>query len=184
MKKDKRFIQSEKAIIEASIETFSLNPAAGMSEIAAAAGVGRATLYRHFESREALIEKLAIICLEQLNTVTAPLKQLSGRAAIEAEIEAVMPLADRFQFLIKLWTIAADSDIVKQIDEQQRNELATVIEQAKEAGEIAPQLPTVWIVSFYESTLATAWSLIASEKITIDEAVAYTKQSFFQGVKK
>ncbi|MGB1252192.1 MAG: helix-turn-helix domain-containing protein [Candidatus Promineifilaceae bacterium] len=32
-----------------------------MSDIATAAGVGRATLYRHFESCEALIEKLILI---------------------------------------------------------------------------------------------------------------------------
>ena len=181
MKKDKRIVQSEKAIIEASIQTFLLNSSAGMSDIAVAAGIGRATLYRHFESREALIEKLAIICLEELSAVTDPLQHLSGRAAIEAKIEAVMPLADRFHFLTKLWNIAAESEIVKQIDDQQLNEMVTVIEQAKEAGELNPQLPTVWIVSFYESTLLSAWSLIASEEITIDEAVSYAKQSFFCG---
>jgi len=184
MKKDKRIIQSEKAIIEASIQTFLVNSSAGMSEIAAAAGVGRATLYRHFESREVLIEKLIVICLEELDAVLAPLQHLSGRAVIEGGIEAMMPLADRFHFLTTLWTIAADSESVRQIDERLLNEFVTAIEQAKDAQEIDAQLPTLWIASFYENTMLTAWSLIASGDVTIDEAVAYAKQSFFQGCGK
>jgi AcrR family transcriptional regulator len=181
MKKDKRLIQSEQAIIEASIQTLLVNTSAGMSEIAEAAGVGRATLYRHFESREVLIEKLILVCVEELEAAKAPIQHLSGRAAIEARIEAVMPLADRFHFLTTLWATAADHEAIKQTDSQIINEIATLIDQAKEAGAINPGLPTTWIVAFYESTLMAAWSLIAVGDITIDDAIAYSQQSFFNG---
>lgn len=181
MKKDKRLVQSEKTIIEASIQTLLVNPSAGMSDIATAAGIGRATLYRHFESREALIEKLILVCVEALEAATTPLQHLFGRAAIEARIEAVMPLADRFHFLAMLWTETVDREAIKQVDNQQANEMATLIHQAKEAGEINPSLPTLWVVTFYEGTMMAAWWLIASGDITIDDAVVYVKQSFFSG---
>ncbi|MGB0388657.1 MAG: TetR/AcrR family transcriptional regulator [Ardenticatenaceae bacterium] len=184
MKKDKRAIQSEKAIIEASIHTLLVNPSAGMSQIAVAAGVGRATLYRHFESRDALIQKLAFVCVEELEDATESLQHLSGRAAIEAEIDLTMPLADRFHFLMSLWHIAADNEVMKRICQEELDELATVIDQAKEAGEIALELPTVWLVSFYDSTLRVAWSLIASGDVTPDEAAEYAKRSFFRGCAK
>ena len=181
MNKDKRFIRSEKAIIEASIQSLLLNPTAGMSDIAAAAGVGRRTLYRHFESREALIEKLILVSVEELRIAAEPIQHLTGRAAIEAYIEVKMPLADRFHFLATLWDESADREAVKQVDNKLISELAILIEQAKEEGEIAPNLPTTWIIWFYDSTLAAAWRLIASGDITIDESVTYTKQSFFNG---
>jgi len=136
MKKDKRFTQSEKAIIEASIQMLLVNPSAGMSDIAEAAGVGRRTLYRHFESRDVLIEKLIIVCVEELKAASAPLQHLSGRAAIEASIEVTMPLADRFHFLTILWPTAANNEEVEQIDNQLDEKMATLIEQAKEAGDI------------------------------------------------
>ena len=180
-KKDKRLIQSEKAIIEASIETLLANPSAGMSEIALAAGVGRATLYRHFESREALIERLILLSVEELRAASAPIQHLTGRAAIEAYIEVKMPLADRFHFLTTLWTGQEESEAVQQIDAQLIHEMATLVEQAKAAGDINPTLPTKWIVSFYEGTLMAAWWLIAAGDLTIDDAVSYVKHSFFGG---
>ena len=181
MSKDKRFIRSEKAIIEASIQTLLLNPAAGMSDIAEAAGVGRRTLYRHFESREALIEKLILLSVAELRAASAPIQQLTGRAAIEAYIEVKMPLADRFHFLTTLWTGQEESEAVQQIDAQLIHELATLVEQAKAAGDINPNLPTKWIVAFYEGTLMAAWYLIAAGDLTIDDAVGYVKHSFFSG---
>ena len=181
MSKDKRFIRSENAIIEASIQTLLINPSAGMSDIAEAAGVGRRTLYRHFESREALIEKLILLSVEELRAASTPIQQLTGRAAIEAYIEVKMPLADRFHFLTTLWTGTEESEAIKQIDEQLLNEMATLVEQAKEAGEIDPGLPTMWIVSFYEGSLMAAWWLIAAGDLTIDDAVTYVKRSFFSG---
>ena len=99
-KKDRRIVQSEQAIIEAGISALLLNPSAGMSEIAQFAGVGRATLYRHFESREALIRKLAIVCAEETDIALEPYAHLTGRAAIEAVIDVLVPMADRFRFLI------------------------------------------------------------------------------------
>jgi AcrR family transcriptional regulator len=43
------------AILDAAADTLAVNPGAGMGEIATAAGVGRATLYRHYETREDLV---------------------------------------------------------------------------------------------------------------------------------
>ncbi|MGB1253087.1 MAG: TetR/AcrR family transcriptional regulator [Candidatus Promineifilaceae bacterium] len=180
-KTDKRLLQSEKAIIEASIKTLLANPSASMSDIALAAGVGRATLYRHFESREVLIEKLILVCIEELEAVSMPVNQFAGRAAIEAAIEVTMPLADRFHFLATLWTDDIDSEAIRQVNNQLAQAMGDLIDQAKEAGEIDPALPTKWLVALHESTLMAAWWLIASGDLKIDDAVSYVKRSFFSG---
>ena len=122
--------------------------------------------------------------MEEMDAATAPLAHLTGGAALEARIDATMPLADRFHFLAELWTIAADSEAITQIDNKLDDEFAVLVEQAKRAGQINTDLPTPWVVSFYASTLMAAWWLIASGDVEIDEALIYTKQSFFSGCAK
>ena len=45
-------------IQEAAIRLWADEPGAGVADVAAAAGVGRATLYRHFPTRESLLEAI------------------------------------------------------------------------------------------------------------------------------
>ncbi len=181
MKKDERIIQSEKAIIEAGITALLANPNAGMSEIAAAAGVGRATLYRHFETREALIQALAIECFKEIDEATNSLRNLTAQAAIEAAFDVLMPLVDRYRFLANLWSIALDSKEVRRIEKRQQKEMHALIEQAKKEGAIDKKLPTVWVSTFFDNTLTTAWMLVESGDIKIKEASKYCKRSFFNG---
>jgi len=100
-----------------------------MSEIALAAGVGRATLYRHFESRELLVQALANKCLQETDELVVPLKEqgLTGKEAIEAYIDVLMPMANRFRFLMSLWNIAADDPTVIRIYQRQLRELRELV---------------------------------------------------------
>ncbi|MEM1316029.1 MAG: helix-turn-helix domain-containing protein, partial [Pseudomonadota bacterium] len=48
-------LSSRDAILEAAFQLYARRPDASLAEVAQRAGVGRATLHRHFGSREALI---------------------------------------------------------------------------------------------------------------------------------
>jgi len=90
-----------------------------------------------------------------------------------------LELTDRVR--TTLWTGREESEAVQQIDARLIHELASLVEQAKVADDINPSLPTKWIVAFYEGPLMAAWWLIASNGLTIDDAVTYVKESFFGG---
>jgi AcrR family transcriptional regulator len=70
------------AILAAALEAFSETPAASLNAIAKTAGVGNATLYRHFPTREALV--LATYDQEVRNLVDAADQLLHEQAPIEA----------------------------------------------------------------------------------------------------
>jgi len=152
-----------------------------MSEIAQIAEVGRATLYRLFESREALIKKLALVCFEEIDKAVEPYSNLRGRELIEKIIEVVIPMSNRFKFLINLWNIASEDKEVIKIYNKQFKEMSFVFDDAKNRGEINKEFSTTWLVMFFDNILDTAWRLIESGLITKEEAIKYAKQSFFNG---
>jgi TetR/AcrR family transcriptional repressor of lfrA len=74
--------RTRKAIIDAAMTVLADNPAAPLSDIASAAGVGRSTLHRYFAERADLIRALAL-----------HVHELSNAAIVEAEPECGSPLA-------------------------------------------------------------------------------------------
>lgn len=183
IKEHAKIAQSRAAIEEAGIDVLLRNPDAGMSEIALAAGVGRATLYRHFDSRKSLIQALAIKCLEDTDVLTTPLKALGleGKRAIDATIDVLMPMASRYRFLMSLWNIASDDRKTNQIYQRQLDEFSQFVQQAQEAGEFSSELSVTWIVWSFDALLNSAWHLVELGEMTPADAAVAFKKSFFSG---
>ena len=75
------------------------DPAVGMAEIAGAAGVGRATLYRHFPTREDLIAAIDARALREVEEAIAAarLEEGSATAAFERLAAPMLALVERGQ---------------------------------------------------------------------------------------
>jgi AcrR family transcriptional regulator len=69
-------------ILEATTELIATDPGASMERVAAAAGVSRATLYHHFSSRDALMDRLTD---QSIGEVTAALKAAHPEEGTPAE---------------------------------------------------------------------------------------------------
>ncbi len=180
-RRDQRLIQSENAIIEAGIKTLLINPDAGMAAIAISSGVGRTTLYRHYESKQTLLQAIAAKCLVEIDDALLPVHELRGRQALEATFELLLPLADRYRFLSSLWSqVEGDPSLVAKL-EQYSGETEWLIEQAMRDGTIDGDLPVKWVRTFFDMTLYAGWSLLESGEATAEEAVAFATRSFFNG---
>lgn len=106
-----------------------------MSDIAIAAGVGRAMLYRYFPSRDTLLRDLVAICVRETNEATAHIEAdgLRGKAAIIECIRTLVPLGDKFQFLTNNWS--ADPETQRRIYKDDR-EIEEVMADAIEIGDV------------------------------------------------
>ncbi|NRB36499.1 MAG: helix-turn-helix transcriptional regulator [Rhodobacteraceae bacterium] len=72
--------QTRDAIIEAAFQLFSEQPRASLNDVAARAGIGRATLHRHFALPDDLMTTLARITLEELDAAVDVVEPRSDRA--------------------------------------------------------------------------------------------------------
>lgn len=177
---DARYQKSRAAIIDASIQLLLSNPDASMSEIALAAGVGRATLYRHYETRSELLNELVMLCLEETDLALQPIKEqgLRGLEAIVRSIDLIAPLTDRFRFLMNASGLTTLDRRVTRRYQQQLDELVGYVEEAKQTGDIAQTLPTAWVVASYDALLNAAWMLVQQGTLSSCDATEAFKASF------
>ena len=149
------------ALLDAAAELLSRNPGVSLAEIAEKAGVGRATLHRHFATREALIKALALESLRRMDAVTAPLspESLDAGTFFYKLLEALLPLGDRYHFLGGEPGAFADPEI-KAITDRQLAEMGELIEWLKAEGEIAPEIPTAWAAAVIDAQIYAAWTAV------------------------
>jgi AcrR family transcriptional regulator len=162
---DARAKRSQKALLKAGMEMLNENPEATLSDIAAHAGVGRATLYRQYETREKLILAIAIDCFDIIDEATAPIEWKARNAldAIRMMFECVMPLTREFQFLMNLERVIENDPQIAAINEKQRNEMIDLVEYAKKKGEIDKAYPTSWVVNLIEGLFYAGWVQLQQE---------------------
>ncbi|CUH51594.1 TetR/AcrR family transcriptional regulator [Shimia sp. R11_0] len=157
-------------ILEAGFRVFAATPTATLQDVADEAGIGRATLHRHFKGREELMAALALTAMKELDTAIEAATQdaSSHTEALRRSLDAMIPLADRQMFLAN-----EPLDHVPEVlaaYTQQLDELAEAIEAAKDEGGFDRAVPTAWIVQAYETLTYAAWAVVRDGNVTATEA--------------
>ena len=94
-------IETSSAILAAAARVWAEQPEATVAEIAAASGVGRATMYRYYPTREALVEALAADALRALGSGIhdAGRDDVVTSAVIQRLIRTFLTMSDRYVIL-------------------------------------------------------------------------------------
>lgn len=147
--------RNAEAILEAAVRVLGADPSAGMGEIAAAAGVGRATLYRHYDSREHLIEAL-LAHVGEINR--AHLDELAAddggepEAALLRFVEQRLALRDQYHVLAPFVTPAHGAKGT----ETMRAPVAAWMRRAVAAGLVADDVEPAWLVASLRAQIRAA----------------------------
>ncbi|KAA3646286.1 MAG: TetR/AcrR family transcriptional regulator [Chloroflexi bacterium] len=178
MKKDTREI-----LLDAATEVLSKNPGAYMGEVAETAGVGRATLYRHFPSRDDLIRELTIASYKQMDAALAPVmaKDLSAKDMLLALLEEIIPLGDRYNFLLSERSFEDDPE-VRSFEDRNQQDWGAFFEELKTDGVIAPDVPTAWAVATIEALIYSAWSSASDGYIATRDAPKLVYRTLLSGL--
>ncbi len=178
MKRDTREI-----LLDAATVVFSKNPGAPLSEVASTAGVGRATLYRYFPSRDDLIRELTLESYRQTDAALAPVlaRDLSGEELLLAILEAIIPLGDRYYFLLLERTYEHVPEI-QALTQRDEKEWHSLFESMKSKGVIAPEVPTAWAKAAVEALIYAAWSSAHEGYIATREAPKLVYRTLMAGL--
>ena len=186
-KKDGREAQrktaSREVIIEAAGAILARNPGASLSEIALAAGVGRATLHRWFAGKDDLVRALAIEALEEADRAFAEIsaQKLTPIETLEAGFAALIPMGNKFHFLSNTDELMEDEEIVSRyIDELTL--VADVVRALVAEGKAAADIPISWAVAHADGLIYTAWREVRDGRLTAEQATELATRSFLKGI--
>jgi TetR/AcrR family transcriptional regulator, mexCD-oprJ operon repressor len=162
-------------ILESAIHVFAIDPNAGMNEVAGHAGVGRATLYRHFPSREDLMAAIkaqareeAVIAVER-----CPLDEGPALDCIESIVREVIELGDRYRF-ITTWREDGEAD--QEPRERIAAALRAAVERGQRRGEITRSVPPEWAVTVIRTLMLAALEELADGSISDRDAERLVKR--------
>jgi len=170
-------------LLEAAVVIFSKNPGAPIIEVAEAAGVGRATLYRHFPSRDDLIRELTLESYHQMNQALEPVlaKNLTGGDLLLGILEAIIPMGARYYFLLLERSFENDPEF-QAFYQQDTKDWIELFEHLKSEKVIASDVPMAWAISVMEALIYSAWESVREGYIARREAHKLVYRTLISGL--
>ncbi|WP_318152870.1 TetR/AcrR family transcriptional regulator [Microbacterium helvum] len=164
-------VRNRQAIVEAATRMLAADPEASLAEIARAAGVGRITLYGHFDSRAALLGEVAERAIGQTEQELARV-DVSGdpREALGALLQATWHLTHRFGALVVATAQVLSAEQVRRAHDEPAARVRRLLERGRAAGEFRRDVPIAWQLSVTQAVLHGASTAVHQGEITADEA--------------
>lgn len=172
------------AIVEAAFARLNADPTATLAEIAQSAGVGRATLHRHFKGRADLVQALAERALAETEQAAerASAAATSYTQALRRIMRAMIELGDRHWFLAQETT--ARSDRLAEEHARQRDEFLYLIQSAAKEGAFDREMPPAWVEQVYDHLIHAAWEMVRGKEATVNQAAELAWTTFVGGLRQ
>lgn len=169
-------------IVEAAATVWAADPSATLDVVAQRAGVGRATLHRHFPSRAALIRTAALEGIAALAAAldAAALGQRRPAEALDALINILVPFGDRLHFLLVTGELIDDPDLAA-AEAAVNGSIRQLLDSAAAAGVLRNDLPSAWRFRALEALLYAAWTAVAVGEIARLDAPELVRDTLRRG---
>jgi AcrR family transcriptional regulator len=177
-----RFDRTAAAILDAAAHVFSeQGTAANLADVAAAAGVSRATLYRYYPNREALLNALAAHALNELagRLNDAGLERATVEEAIERLARALVAVGDRYSVLAGEQCTPDRADAERLVNAPMR----AVFERGIATGHLRPDLPANVQLELLGGAVTAAIKLTQRHQLGAEEASAAAAAVFLDGAR-
>jgi TetR/AcrR family transcriptional repressor of mexCD-oprJ operon len=154
---------------------------ANMAEFAAEAGISRATLYRYYPDREALLQALASHARAEAATrlADAGLEHVPVDEALHRIMRALTAVGDRYALLVRDQVLSDPDEIERLITAPMR----AVLERGLDSGLFRPDLPADVLLPLFGGALSAALELVQRGRLGVEDASAAAATVFLDGAR-
>jgi TetR/AcrR family transcriptional regulator, mexCD-oprJ operon repressor len=175
-------VRNRSVILDAAVDVLADDPSASLSEVARRAGLGRATLYRHFPSREALRDAIRQEALARAEAALAEagLDEVPAREGVRRAAEVLVPLGVRFRVLL---AEGADTDpVFVAARDRALGPLLALVARAVGEEAVDPTVDPAWAQMVLANLLVTAARAAGAGLIDPAEAGELVSRTLFDGL--
>lgn len=145
--------RSAQAILDAAERLLSADPEVTIEEIAAAAGVSRTTVHRHFATRDALADALADAAVRQMKAAVDDARLMTAPPLIALHQATVGILRVKLGRRFSIGHLIATEQATNQLHAEVREQWLAWFRRAQEAGVIRPEADLHWARRVYEALI-------------------------------
>ena len=172
--------RNERHIVEAAGAVLWRQPSATIGEIALASGLGRATIYRHFPTRDDLLRDIARHGFEQTVQALRDARPEEGTAveALQRMIEATVQPGNACMLVLNQLPEPVASHEEKA---ELHAPIAAALMRGVASGELREDLDIGWTLRTIGALYELAMQELAAGNVTREEAVQLMASSLLQG---
>ncbi|MDQ3895081.1 MAG: TetR family transcriptional regulator [Actinomycetota bacterium] len=167
------------AILEAAARVFAARgEQASMSDVAAAAGVARATLYRYFPSRQTLLDELADLAVNAAvaRLASSRIHEVAPEEGITRAVRALVDVGDYFVVLVR--ELRANPG---QLERRLAEPLLALFERGQSTGDIRRDVPSSWLT---DSLIGLVVGVLpSSRELGTEDLIAAISSLFLDGAR-
>lgn len=169
-------------LLDVAAEVLVADPAASLAEVAAAAGISRTTLHKHFATRDDLLCAVghrALDLWEQAISTVAGSEDADG--GLRAVIAAMIPIGAQLAFLWRTPSFDHVDDIEKRWERAEQRSLA-ILGRAQDRGVLAPGIPDWWLLSAFHAIIYAAAESVRAGRLAPLDAPGLALGTFLNGI--
>lgn len=158
-------------ILAATVTAIRKNPDASVADIAAEAGVGRMTLYGHFQTRAELIEEALMDSLERGEDVLKEVA-LDGEAvaAFQRLVSSSWVLVDQSGALLAAAQKELPAARIRELHEKAEARMRTLLLRGQREGAFRIDLPVTWLLTTTHVVMNGAAEEVRAGRLDPDDA--------------
>jgi len=159
------------AILDAATEGLARDPEMSIAGIAAAAGVGRITLYGHFGTRAELVDAVVARAVEHADAILDATDTGGDPAdALARLVAASWRLVHQFRNILLAAQRELPAERIRGIHDPILRRVQSLIERGQRAGTFRTDLPQHWLTTTAFSLMHAAAEDAAAGRLNADDA--------------
>jgi AcrR family transcriptional regulator len=173
--------RNREAILKSAMATFVERPDASVEQIAQAAGVTRQTVYAHYPSRNALVQAVQQLALDQTIALldSARLDEDPPDVALERFLEASWVTASEHR-IFDLPAVPRSPEDEYEGHRPLTDRLEVLVRRGQEDGIFDARLPAPWLVAAFISLAHAAGEEVRTGRLQPGDALESLKRSMWR----